>query len=278
MIPEEPKLLTQISLINKEISIKYSNLINNYNEVIVQPFNQFTTNYEKFYSEYNIEFGNISNNLITLKNKTNKALYDYKESSKLLQKMKKEGNDNMENNEMQRILIENKNNEEKYKYALNQENKLIEIFNKNYFDINHKFIEYEESLIAFIKDTINKTIQYIKEKVEIENEFMEKLKNINDMLDAKKQTEKLKLEFNKYKKFGERFQKEDFKNSFGLAQRNLNLDLDYLNKLKERTINSEIPDKNPKNKKKNEIISFIKDFIEKLFSSEEIDIESIKLI
>ena len=52
MIPEEPKLLTQISLINKEISIKYSNLINNYNEVIVQPFNQFTTNYEKFYSEY----------------------------------------------------------------------------------------------------------------------------------------------------------------------------------------------------------------------------------
>ena len=130
MIPEEPKLLTQISLINKEISIKYSNLINNYNEVIVQPFNQFTTNYEKFYSEYNIEFGNISNNLITLKNKTNKALYDYKESSKLLQKMKKEGNDNMDNNEMQRILIENKNNEEKYKYALNQENKLIEIFNK----------------------------------------------------------------------------------------------------------------------------------------------------
>ena len=278
MIPEEPKLLTQISLINKEISIKYSNLINNYNEVIVQPFNQFTTNYEKFYSEYNIEFGNISNNLITLKNKTNKALYDYKESSKLLQKMKKEGNDNMENNEMQRILIENKNNEEKYKYALNQENKLIEIFNKNYFDINHKFIEYEESLIAFIKDTINKTIQYIKEKVEIENEFMEKLKNINDMLDAKKQTEKLKLEFNKYKKFGERFQKEDFKNSFGLAQRNLNLDLDYLNKLKERTINSEIPDKNPKNKKKNEIISFIKDFIEKLFSPEEIDIESITKI
>ena len=59
MIPEEPKLLTQISLINKEISIKYSNLINNYNEVIVQPFNQFTTNYEKFFSEYNIEFGNI---------------------------------------------------------------------------------------------------------------------------------------------------------------------------------------------------------------------------
>ena len=135
MIPEEPKLLTQISLINKEISIKYSNLINNYNEVIVQPFNQFTTNYEKFYSEYNIEFDNISNNLITLKNKTNKALYDYKESSKLLQKMKKEGNDNMDNNEMQRILIENQNNEEKYKYALNQENKLIEIFNKNYFDI-----------------------------------------------------------------------------------------------------------------------------------------------
>ena len=88
MIPEEPKLLTQISLINKEISIKYSNLINNYNEVIVQPFNQFTTNYEKFYSEYNIEFGNISNNLITLKNKTNKALYDYKESSKLLQNSK----------------------------------------------------------------------------------------------------------------------------------------------------------------------------------------------
>ena len=40
---------------------------------------------------------------------------------------------------------------------------------------------------------------------------MEKLKNINDMLDAKKQTEKLKLEFNKYKKFGERFQKEDLK-------------------------------------------------------------------
>jgi hypothetical protein len=149
-IPEEPKLVKEISLVNKNISEKYTNLVNKYNEIIVQPFNQFTTSYEKFYSEYDLEFGNISNNLITLKNKTNKALSNYKETTKLLQKMKKEGNDNVDNNEKQRLLIENKNNEEKYKFALNQENKLIEIFNKNYFEINHKFVEYEESLIAFI--------------------------------------------------------------------------------------------------------------------------------
>ena len=277
-LPEEPKLVKEISLVNKNISEKYTNLVNKYNEIIVQPFNQFTTSYEKFYSEYDLEFGNISNNLISLKNKTNKALFNYKETTKLLQKMKKEGNDNEDNNEKQRLLIENKNNEEKYKFALNQENKLIEIFNKNYFEINHKFVEYEESLIAFIKDTINKTTQYMKEKIEIENEFLEKIKNINDMLNAKKQTEQLKLELNKYKKFGERFQKEEFKNSFGLAQRKLNLDLDYLNKLKERSTNTETPDKNPKNKKKNEITTFINDFIEKLFSSEEIDIESITKI
>ena len=163
-LPEEPKLVKEISLVNKGISEKYTNLVNKYNEIIVQPFNQFTTSYEKFYSEYDLEFGNISNNLITLKNKTNKALSNYKESTKLLQKMKKEGNDNIDNNEKQRLLIENKSNEEKYKFALNQENKLIEIFNKNYFEINHKFVENEESLIAFIKDTINKTTQYMKEK------------------------------------------------------------------------------------------------------------------
>ena len=276
-IPEEPKILNEISNINKEISIKYGNLVNKYNEIIVKPFFQFTSCYQKFYSEYNTEFGNIYNNLLTLKDKTNKALYNYKESTKLLQKIKEEG-DSIDNNEKQRLLIENKNNEEKYKFELNQENKLIEIFNKNYIDINHQFLEHEESFIAFIKDTINKTSQYIKEKIIIENEFLEKIKKVNDLLDAKKQTEEIKQEFNKFKKFGERFQKEDFKNSFGLAQRNLNLDLDYLNKLKERNINVESNDKNQKNKKKNETILFINDFIEKLFSTEEIDIEYITKI
>ena len=184
----------------------------------------------------------------------------------------------MEKNEKQRILQENKSNEEKYKYALNQENKLIEIFNKNYVDINHKFIEHEESLIAFIKDTINKTTQYIKEKIIIENEFLEKIKAINDSLDGEKQIVQLKQEFNKYKKFGERFQKEDFKDSFGLAQRNLNLDLDYLNKLKERNVNIESSEKNTKNKKMNEIEIFINNFIEKMFSEEEIEIDSISKI
>ena len=204
-------------------------------------------------------------------------MHNYRESTKLLEKIKKEGN-NLDNTESQKLILENKTNEEKYKYALNQENKLIELFNKNYIDINHKFIEHEESLIAFIKDTINKTSQYIKEKIIIENEFLEKIQNINNLLDSKKQTEQLKQEFNKYKRFGERFQKEDFKNSFGLATKNLNLDLDYLNKLKERSINIEQVDNNPKNKKINEINSFINDFIEKLFSSEEIDIESITKI
>ena len=55
-IPEEPKLLNEISVINNELSIKYSNLVNKYNEIIVQPFNQFTSCYEKFYSEYSIDF------------------------------------------------------------------------------------------------------------------------------------------------------------------------------------------------------------------------------
>ena len=276
-ISEQPKLLNEISLINKDIGEKYENLIHKYNSIIAQPFSIFTSSYQNFYSEFNTEFGNISNNIIGLKNKTNKALYNYRESNKLLQKIKK-GEDKIDNNEKQRLLLENKNYEEKYKYELNQENKLIEMFNKNYIDINHKFIEHEESLIAFIKDAINKTTQYIKEKIIIENEFLEKIKTLNDLLDAKKQTETIKQEFNKYKKFGERFQKEEFKNSLGITQRNLNLDLDYLNKLKERELNIEPSDKNPKNKKKNETITFINDFIEKLFSSEEIDIELISKI
>ena len=276
-ILEEPILLNEISNINKEISIKYENLVNKYNEIIVKPFGQFTSCFQKFYSEYSTEFDNIYNNLISLKNKTNKALYAYKESTKLLQKIKQE-KDTIDNNEQQRLLKENKNNEERYKFELNQENKIIEIFNKKYINITHQFFEHEESLIAFIKDTINKTSQYIKEKIIIENEFLDRIKKVNDLLDSKRQTENIKQEFSKFKKFGERFQKEDFKNSFGLAQRNLNLGLDYLNKLKERNINIETNDKNPKNKKKNEIISFINDFIEKLFSTEEIDIEYITKI
>ena len=273
---EEALLLKQISLINKEIGGKYENLINKYNEIIVQPFNTFTSSYEKFYSEYNNQFGNISNNLIGLKKKTNKAMYNYRETTKLLQKIKKEG-DKVDNNEKQRILNEHKNNEERYKYELNQENKLIEIFNKNYLDMNKKFIEHEESLAAFIKDTINKSIQYIKEKILIYNELLENLKKLDDIIDVKKQTEEIKQQFNKFKRFGERFLKEEFKNSFGITQSNLNLDLDYLNKLKERKTSSDITnsDKNPKNKKKNELDIFINDFIEKLFGPEEIDIESI---
>ena len=253
------------------------NLINKYDEIIVQPFSSFTSSYQKFYSEYTLEFDNISNNLIGLKNKTNKALYNYRESTKLLQKMLKE-EDKVDINEKQRLILENKNNESKYKYELNQENKLIEIFNKNYIDMNHQFIEHEESLLAFLKDTINKTTSYLKEKIIIENELLEKLKTLSDSIDSKRQTEEVKKEFNKYKKFGERFQKEDYKDSFGLAQRNLNLGLDYLNKLKERNINTEVPDKNNKNKKQNELNSFINNFIEKLFAAEEIDIDSISKI
>ena len=134
------KIFNNISLLNEEISKKYANLINKYNEILVKPFNSFTSDYKKFYSQFKLEFSNIANNLISLKTKTNQALFAFKESSKLLQKIKKDG-DNIDSNEKQRLIIENKKNEEKYKYELNQQNKLIELFNKNYNEINHNFIE-----------------------------------------------------------------------------------------------------------------------------------------
>ena len=266
--------MNNISIIKKEITDKYINLINKYYDVIVNPFNIFTSDYKKFYSNFTTEFSNISDNLIGLKKKTNQALYNFRESTKLLQNIKKEG-DNIDKEEKQRLLIENKNNEEKYKYELNQQNKLIEIFNKNYSEINHNFVEHENSLIVFLKDIINKTNQYLKEKIEVEDEFIGKLTQLNDILDAKKQTEDLKQQLNKFKRFGERFQKEELKNEFGIVKRNVNLDLDYLNKLKERDLDNSNSQQNTKNKKQGEINLFINDLIEKLFSAKEINIDEI---
>ena len=261
------------------MSQKYANLANKYYEIIVRPFNIFTSDFKKFYSSFKTEFSNISDNLIGLKKKTNQALFNFRESSKVLQDMKKEG-DNINKEEMQRLIAENKNNEEKYKFELNQQNKLIELFNKNYSDINHDFIEHENSLIAFLKDTINKINQLIREKISVENEFINKLNQLNDLLDVKKQTDDLKQQFSKFKRFGERFQKDEYKNEFGITKRNINLDLDYLNKLKERDPNLDISNSqaNAKNKKQREILSFINDFVEKLFSPKEINIDEIAKI
>ena len=271
--------MNNLNLINKEINDQYRNLTNKYYEIIVRPFNIFTTDYKKFYSNFKTEFSNISDNLISLKKKTNQALYAYRESSKTLQNMKKDG-DNIDKEERQKLIIENKNNEEKYKFELNQQNKLIELFNKNYSDINRNFVDHENSLIAFLKDTINKTNQYLKEKISFENEFINKLNQLNDLLDVKKQTDDLKQQFSKFKRFGERFQKDEYKNEFGITKRNINLDLDYLNKLKERDPELERSNSqnNSKNKKQGEIYSFINDFIEKLFSSKEINVDEIAKI
>ena len=276
---ENEAILNNLNLINKEINDQYRNLTNKYYEIIVRPFNIFTTDYKKFYSNFKTEFSNISDNLISLKKKTNQALYAYRESSKTLQNMKKDG-DNIDKEERQKLIIENKNNEEKYKFELNQQNKLIELFNKNYSDINRNFVDHENSLIAFLKDTINKTNQYLKEKISFENEFINKLNQLNDLLDVKKQTDDLKQQFSKFKRFGERFQKDEYKNEFGITKRNINLDLDYLNKLKERDPNLDISNSqaNAKNKKQREILSFINDFVEKLFSPKEINIDEIAKI
>ena len=276
---EGEKIFNNISLLNEEISKKYANLINKYNEILVKPFNSFTSDYKKFYSQFKLEFSNIANNLISLKTKTNQALFAFKESSKLLQKIKKDG-DNIDSNEKQRLIIENKKNEEKYKYELNQQNKLIELFNKNYNEINHNFIEHENSLIGFLKDTINKTNQFFKEKIAIENEFIMKMNQFNELLNIQKQIDDVKQKFNKFKRFGERFQKDELKNEFGIVKRNVNLDLDYLNKLKERNLKEDMSKSlnNTKNKKQEEIILFIKNFIENLFSSKEVNMDEISKI
>ena len=278
-ILEGEKIISNISLINKQFSMKYANLINKYNDILVKPFNLFTSDYKKFYSQFKLEFSNITDNLVSLKSKTTQALYSFKESSKLLQKINKDG-DKIDNNEKQRLIVENKKNEEKYKYELNQQNKLIEIFNKNYSEINHNFIEHENSLIGFLKDTINKINQFFKEKIEIEKDFIMKMNQFNDLLNIQKQIEDLKQQFNKFKRFGERFQKDELKNEFGIVKRNVNIDLDYLNKLKERNLNENASNSqnNTRNKKQEEIILFIKKFIENLFSSKEVNIDEISKI
>ena len=58
--------------------------------MIFVPFQSFSTNHEKFYLEYKSEYENISNNLINLKTKTNKALFDYRNSKDGLNKVKNE--------------------------------------------------------------------------------------------------------------------------------------------------------------------------------------------
>ena len=276
---EDDKILKTISNINEQIKIKYGNIINKYNEIIVQPFNTFTSDYKKFYSNFKTEFSNISDNLISLKNKTNQALHNYKESNRQLQKIKNEGN-KMESSEKKRLINDNKSNEEKYKFELNQQNKLIEIFNKNYVEINHNFIEHESSLMAFLKNTISRSIEILKEKINVENELIEKLNNLNNIMEIEKHIEELKQQFNKFKRFGERFQKDEFKNEFGITQRNVNLDLDYLNKLKDKNLNLESSnsEKNTKNKKQVEINSFINNLIKKIFSQKEIDIDEISKV
>ena len=131
--------------------------------------------------------------------------------------------------------------------------------------------------MAFLKITINKAVQILKEKIDTENELIEKLNNLNNYLEIDKHIEDLKQQFNKFKRFGERFQKDEFKNEFGITQRNVNLDLDYLNKLKEKNLNidSSNIEKNAKNKKQIEINSFINNLIKQLFSPKEIDIDEI---
>ena len=156
-----------------------------------------------------------------------------------MQKIKNEGN-KMESSEKKRLINDNKSNEEKYKFELNQQNKLIEIFNKNYVEINHNFIEHESSLMAFLKNTINRSIEILKEKINAENELIEKLNNLNNIMEIEKHIEELKQQFNKFKRFGERFQKDEFKNEFGITQRNVNLDLDYLNKLKDKNLRNNL--------------------------------------
>ena len=49
---EQPQLLNKISNINKEITGKYENLIYNYEEIIVQPFNIFASSYQ---TNFNIQ-------------------------------------------------------------------------------------------------------------------------------------------------------------------------------------------------------------------------------
>jgi hypothetical protein len=120
----------------------------------------------------------------------------------------------------------------------------------------------------------------LKEKINVENEFIEKLNQLNESLDIKKQTEDVKQQFNKFKRFGERFQKDELKNEYGIAQRSLNLDLDYLNKLKERDmiLDSSNSQKNTKNKKQGEINLFITNLIEQLFSPKEVNIDEISKV
>ena len=58
------------------------------------------------------------------------------------------------------------------------------------------------------------------------------------------------------------------------------MDLDYLNKLKDKNLNLESSnsEKNTKNKKQVEINSFINNLIKKIFSQKEIDIDEISKV
>ena len=261
--------ITQFSSIQDSFSSKTSDLTSNFKEIIVEPFNRFTSSYVKFCNDYISEFGKISSKVKEIKKSTNDALKLYK---KYLHKSTNLGG-NIDDDKKNQLKLEKNKIEEKYKNELNKESQLLPIFNKKYFEINHSFLEFEESRAAFLKDTINKTAKYIKDKINVENNFLDNLQKLSDSLNKEIYTNNIKKQFNKYLLFGERFKIDDFKNSSGI-QINTNVNLDYLNKLKstESTTNDKNNLTNNDNNIKNDVNKFTKNFLELLFSENEIDI------
>ena len=261
--------ITQFSSIQDSYISKIFDLTSSFKEIIVDPFNRFTSSYEKFCNDYNSEFVNISSKVKEIKKSTNEALKLYKI---YLNKSQNLG-ENIDENKKNQLKLEKNISEEKYKNELNKETQLLPIFNKKYFEINHSFFEFEESRVAFMKDTINKTTKYIKDKINIDNNFLDNITKLSNDLNKETYINNLKNQLNKYLLFGERFRIDDFKNSSGI-QINTNVNLDYLNKLKnsETTTNNKKNLKNNDSNTENDVNKFTKNFLELLFSENEIDI------
>ena len=249
-------------------------------ELVLKPFSEFVNESKNFYINYINDFKEIVKNIIELKKNTNLAYNSYRESANELIKFKEKADvSNEESLEMLEIQSKYSTCEENYISQISQQNKFIDIFNKKYVEMTNNFMDKEKNKNSLIQYTVEKASIYLENIIEVEKELLAKLKDIsnNYFLNTDNEIEKLNNYFEKNKKLGERFQKEETKSFMNYTgQNNTKTDSEYLNS-KKNNINTANCIRR-KSRKYNELDFFINSFIHSLFSKKEFDVATLTKI
>ena len=210
--------------------------------------------------------------MVELKKNTRVAYEAYRESANELIKVK-EKNSKEESLEMLEAQQKYSTCEEKYIQKISQQNKFIDIFNKKYTEMTKSYMDKEKNNNSLIQYTVEKASTFLENIIEAEKELLKTLKNIsnNYYLNTDNEIQKINNFFDKNKKFGERFQKEETKSFMNYTgQNNTKTDSEYLNAKKNDINNANFIRR--KSNKFNELDFFINNFINSLFSEKEFDV------